>query len=67
MTSGKRGITRGRFPSTIDQNLLLRIKGLSDQTRITQSKLMDEAIEDLLNKYGDDPKEFIIKKRMEEF
>ena len=67
MPSGKKGITRARFPSTVSQVLLLRIKGLSDQTGISQSKLMDEAIEDLLNKYGDDPKEFIIKKRMEEY
>jgi predicted DNA-binding protein len=67
MPSGKNGVTRTRFPSTISQVLALRLKGLSAQTGINQSKLIDEAIEDLLNKYGDDPKQYIIKKRKEEF
>jgi predicted DNA-binding protein len=39
------------FASTISIQLSEKFKALSEQTRITQSKLLDEAIEDLLAKY----------------
>jgi hypothetical protein len=39
------------FASTINIGLSGKFKELSDKTRITQSKLLDEAIEDLLDKY----------------
>jgi predicted DNA-binding protein len=39
------------FSSTLKTELSEKFKELSDQTRITQSKLLDEAIEDLLAKY----------------
>jgi predicted transcriptional regulator len=32
--------------------LLAQLKKLSEETRIPQSRLMDEAIEDLLKKHG---------------
>lgn len=65
MPSGQSGITRVRFTSTVNKVLALRLKGLAAATGISQSRLMDEAMEDLLAKYGDDPKEFIIKQQTE--
>jgi hypothetical protein len=43
---------RVRFPSTIKQGNLDLLRGLSDKTRINMSKLIDEALEDLFEKYG---------------
>ena len=37
---------------SIKIELLDKIKELSDKTRIPQSKLLDEALQDLLDKYG---------------
>jgi hypothetical protein len=42
---------RAIFSSTLKLELADKFKGLSEKTRITQSKLLDEAIEDLLAKY----------------
>jgi hypothetical protein len=42
---------RVRYAVTIKKELVPLIKQLSDQTRIAQSRLMDEAIELLLAKY----------------
>ena len=43
--------TRERFNSTLSKELLTRLRELSDETRIPASRLLDEAIEDLLLKY----------------
>lgn len=42
---------RVRYTNSIDKELLRKFKELSDQTRIPQSRLIDEAIEDILKKY----------------
>mgnify|MGYP000889061515 CR=1 FL=1 len=42
---------RERYTNSIDKELLRKVKELAEQTRISQSKLIDEAIEDLLKKY----------------
>lgn len=39
----------------IKLELVSALKELSESTRVPQSKLMDEAIEDLLNKYKNKP------------
>jgi hypothetical protein len=44
-------VNRGRYTTTLDLGLIKKIKELSDKTRVPQSKLLDEAIEDLLRKY----------------
>jgi hypothetical protein len=43
--------TRKRYTNTIDIKLLESLKELSQQTRIPESRLLDEAIHDLLKKY----------------
>lgn len=42
---------RARYSTTIDKELLIKFKELSEETRIASTKLLDEAIEDLLKKY----------------
>lgn len=42
---------RKRFSTTIDPELVNKLRELSKETRISMSKLLDEAIEDLINKY----------------
>lgn len=42
---------RKHYGVTIDIKILERFKGLAESTRIPQSRLMDEALTDLLNKY----------------
>jgi len=42
---------RDRFSSTVDKELLSNLKKLSEDTRIPISKLLDEAIADLLKKH----------------
>jgi len=42
---------RSPFGTTIDNTLLALIKEMSVNTRIPLSRLIDEAIEDLLKKY----------------
>ena len=37
---------------SVDLKILKKFMELSDSTRIPQSRLLDEAIEDLLKKYG---------------
>lgn len=46
---------RQRVTTSIDKELYKAFKAISDKTRIPQSKLFDEAIEDLLKKYGAEP------------
>lgn len=43
--------TRVRFTNTLDKDLLEKLKQLSEQTRIPASKLLDEAVEDLIKKH----------------
>ena len=48
----KRGLkTRTPFSSTMKSELLQAFKELSEVSRIPASKLLDEAIEDLLSKH----------------
>lgn len=42
---------RTRIGNTVDNKLLKEFKSLSQETKIPMSKLLDEAIEDLLKKY----------------
>jgi len=42
---------RKRYTNSIDIKLLEMLKELSQATRIPESRLLDEAIEDLLKKY----------------
>lgn len=42
--------TRIRYTSTIDADLVETLKDMSQKTRIPQSKLLDEALEDLFKK-----------------
>lgn len=42
---------RKRWSTSTDPDLYRKIKQLSDDTRISLTKLLDEAIEDLLLKY----------------
>lgn len=44
-------MSRVPYATKIDSNLKTKLIGLSATTRIPQSKLIDEAIEDLLKKY----------------
>lgn len=43
---------RGTFSNAIDLKLLEKFNELSSETRIPKSKLLDEAIGDLLKKYN---------------
>lgn len=42
---------RTRIGNTVNNHILNQFKSLSEQTKIPMSKLLDEAIEDLLKKY----------------
>ena len=44
-------VHRKRFVSSLKNELVLRFDQLSNDTRINKSRLLDEAIEDLLKKY----------------
>ncbi len=44
-------VNRTRFVSSLDNQLVEPFNNLSKQTRITKTRLLDEAIEDLLKKY----------------
>ena len=50
MNQGKL-VNRIRFTTSIKNELNTALNQLSNETRIPKSKLMDEAIEDLLKKY----------------
>lgn len=45
---------RVKFGTTIDKELLEKLKELSEKTRINMSLLIDEAIEDLIEKHRRD-------------
>ena len=52
VTNMDRGLkNRTPISNAIDNELLELFRALSKKTRIAQSKLLDEAIEDLLKKY----------------
>lgn len=44
-------MARVKHTFSIDDALLIKLKELSERTDIPQSKLVDRAIQDLLNKY----------------
>ena len=44
-------VNRDRFVSSLDKELVDPFKELSKKTRVPKSRLLDEAIEDLLKKY----------------
>lgn len=52
MTASTRRLKQ-RIPisSTVDKEIWSRLQKLSEKTRINKSRLLDEAIEDLLKKY----------------
>ena len=43
-------VHRIRISNSIDKELYNKLKELSEETKVPMSKLLDEAIEDLLNK-----------------
>ncbi|MEI4615540.1 ribbon-helix-helix domain-containing protein [Bacillus cereus] len=43
--------TRDRFSSTLDKEINEKFQQLTEKTRINKSKLLDEAIRDLVKKY----------------
>ncbi len=44
-------VNRTRFTSSLKNELIAQFDELSRKTRIPKSRLLDEAVEDLLNKY----------------
>lgn len=44
-------VNRERLCTSVNKELLNNLKQLSEETRIPMSRLLDEAIEDLLNKH----------------
>lgn len=44
-------VNRTRFTSSMKNELMAGFDKLAEETRIPKSRLIDEAIEDLLNKY----------------
>lgn len=52
---------RTRFTSSLKNELVPLFDELAKQTRIPKSRLLDEAIEDLLKKHGVDIKDTEIK------
>lgn len=44
-------VNRTRFTSSLKNELIAQFDELSKKTRIPKSRLLDEAVEDLLNKY----------------
>lgn len=44
-------VNRTRLVSSLDNRLVKPLNELSKQTRIPKSRLLDEAVEDLLQKY----------------
>ncbi len=44
-------VNRDRFVSSLDKKLVDPFNKLSKKTRVPKSRLLDEAIEDLLKKY----------------
>lgn len=44
-------VNRKRFVSSLDKQLVAPLDELSKKTRVPKSRLLDEAVEDLLKKY----------------
>jgi metal-responsive CopG/Arc/MetJ family transcriptional regulator len=44
-------VNRTRFTSSLKNELMAEFTKLAEQTRVPKSRLLDEAIEDLLKKY----------------
>lgn len=54
MTTNNRGLkTRKTLSNAVKIELFDALNKLSEETRISKSKLLDEAIEDLIKKYED--------------
>jgi hypothetical protein len=47
--------TRTRIGNTLDTHILKKLKDLSSNTRIPMSRLLDEAVEDLIQKHNTTP------------
>lgn len=45
-------VNRTRISTSIDNKILKAFDGLAEETRLNKSKLYDEALIDLLKKYG---------------
>lgn len=57
MNTAKRNLglkTRIRFSTSLDKNLAQKLEELSEDTRISKSKLLDEALELLFEKHKKD-------------
>ena len=52
---------RVRLSSSVDTEINNQLKKLSEETRIPISRLLDEAIQDLINKHNNNNKYFIFK------
>lgn len=50
-------VNRERYGVAVDKKILEEFRKLADRTRIPASKLIDEAIEDLLKKYENGDRE----------
>lgn len=46
-------MSRKQWSTAVDEEILERFKKLSEKTRIASTKLLDEALEDLLVKYNE--------------
>ena len=46
-------VNRTRFTSSLKNELIVKFDELAKETRIPKSRLLDEAVEDLLKKYGE--------------
>lgn len=44
-------VNRVRFTSSLKKELMPKLDKLAEETRIPKSRLLDEAVEDLLKKY----------------
>ncbi len=44
-------VNRIRYTSSLKKELVPQLNRLSEQTRVPKSRLLDEAVEDLLRKY----------------
>jgi len=48
-------VNRTRISTTVDNKIIKAFNELADETRLNKSKLYDEALTDLLIKYGKQP------------
>ena len=48
----KRNLNRKKICTTLDKELIPKLEELHQKTRIPKTRLMDEAVEELLKKYN---------------